>query len=460
MSAHAQPVPMTHDAGADALPWLAGADAEPLFCGPAPLRRDAFRARAQALAMRLPEAPAVINLCERRDHFILGFCAALLRGQTTLLPPARAPGVVADVARLHPGSYRLGDAASTLDCDIRVDLEIAGDSAVGMAGFSDVLAPTLPALVAFTSGSTGTPGAHAKTWGALVQTTAANLRALADLFGGDSASILATVPPQHMYGIEMSVLLPLLGPFSVHPGRPFWPQDIAAALAECAAPRLLVTAPVHLRALLQADVDVPPLAAIATATAPLPVELAAAAEDRFGCEVRELFGATETCVIAQRRTARDSAWRLFEDVVLHPHADGTRVERPALPQPVQLADLVEQVEVEGGRGFVLRGRLADVLEIAGKRASLADLTRNLQALAGVRDAAMLQLDPDAAGVRRLVAFIATDATLDDPAIIAALRERCDPVFLPRRIIRVERLPRNETGQLPRAALLALLGAAE
>ncbi len=73
-----------------------------------------------------------------------------------------------------------------------------------------------------------------------------------------------------------------------------------------------------------------------------------------------------------RATATEAAWRLYDDVCLNPQAQGTRVERPALPMPVWLADQLELVD--GGRGFMLRGRQADLLEIAGKRASLGDLT--------------------------------------------------------------------------------------
>lgn len=424
-----------------------------LLCGPAAQSRGDFLHRVQALAARLPDADAVINLCERRDHFIVGFCAALLRGQVTLLPPSRAAGVVEDVAMRHPGSYRLGDAGSALPCDVRVD-EMSLDANDAASPINLHITAGRVAMIGFTSGSTGAPSAHPKTWGALLHSNAANLHALADLFDGEAASIVATVPPQHMYGMEMTVLLPLLGPFAVHPGRPFFPDDIARALAESPAPRLLVTTPVHLRALLEADVALPPLRAIVTATAPLPAALAAKAETRLDCEVRELFGATETCVIAQRRSAHEERWRLYNDVRLHPQPDGTRVERPSLPAPVLLADLVELVD--GGRGFSLRGRQADLLEIAGKRASLGDLTRRLQAIDGVRDAAMLQLDADDAGVRRLVAIIAADAALGDADILQALRANADPVFLPRRIIRVDSLPRNDTGKLPRDALLALL----
>ncbi len=443
---------MPIDAG---LSLITGRAADPLFCSATPLTRGEFLQRVRTLAARLPDAPYAINLCERRDHFIIGFCAALLRGQVTLLPPSRAAGVVEDVAMRHSGSYRLGDAGAALPCDVRVD-DLSPDPT--MRDASNDIDTRIPAdrlaMIGFTSGSTGAPSANPKTWGALVQTNAANLHALAALFDGQSASIVATVPPQHMYGIEMSVLMPLLGPFAVHPGRPFFPHDIARTLTEVRGPRLLVTTPVHLRALLEADVDLPPLAAIVTATAPLPVDLATRAETRFACEVHELFGATETCVIAQRRTSREDIWHLFEHVHLHPQPDGTRVERPSLPAPVLLADLVELVD--DGRGFLLRGRQADLLEIAGKRASLGDLTRRLQSIDGVRDAAMLQADTDAGGVRRLFAIVVADAALTDAQLLDALRQTTDPVFLPRRIIRVAALPRNDTGKLPRDALLALI----
>ena len=43
-------------------------------------------------------------------------------------------------------------------------------------------------------------------------------------------------------------------------------------------------------------------------------------------------------------------------------------------------------------------------------------------------------------------------------VLGALRQLVDPAFLPRAIHFVPRLPRNETGKLPRADLMALLRA--
>jgi len=314
------------------------------------------------------------------------------------------------------------------------------------------------ALVAigFTSGSTGQPRPNPKTWASFHASTAQNLLALEDLLGRDGAAstaVIATVPPQHMYGMELSVLLPLLGPVAVHATRPFFPADVVRALCDAPTPPLLVTTPVHLRALLESGVVLPPLAGIVCATAPLPAAVALAAEQRFGCEVRELFGSTETCVIARRRTAHDVAWTPLPGVRVTPQPDGTVVSAPHLADPVVLADLVE-VHADGR--FELRGRNADLLDIAGKRASLGDLTRKLLAVPGVLDGVVFQLeDADAAGVRRIAA-LAVAPTLEPAAIVAALRDQVDPVFLPRRLRCVPALPRNDTGKLPRQALLDLL----
>ncbi len=48
-------------------------------------------------------------------------------------------------------------------------------------------------------------------------------------------------------------------------------------------------------------------------------------------------------------------------------------------------------------------------------------------------------------------------TLTSDAILAALRERIDPAFLPRPLRLVDKLPRNTLGKLPRDAVAQLVG---
>jgi acyl-coenzyme A synthetase/AMP-(fatty) acid ligase len=403
---------------------------------------SAFLDEARALAARLDAGEFVVNLCEDRHRFLTGFCAAALRGKATLLPPSRAPDVVAEVRRRYPSNQVLDDAAVAA---------VPADAAIADA--VPRIAPDMLAAIGFTSGSTGMPQANPKTWGAFATSTAQNLAALRDLWPADAqAQIVATVPPQHMYGMELSVLLPLLGGAAVHEARPFFPADVARALVDATGTRVLVTTPVHLRALVNSGVALPPLAGIVSATAPLPAELAMEAEARFGCEVRELFGSTETCVIARRRTARETAWTPLPGVRVVALGDATEVHAAHLPAPVQLAD---RMEVDGDGRFLLCGRQADLLEIAGKRASLGDLTRRLLEIPGVEDGCVFQLDAAPGGIARLAA-LAVAPTRSEAEILEALRAGVDPAFLPRPLRKVAALPRNETGKLPRAELLELL----
>ncbi len=447
---------------------------QPLACGDGartiafdangPIALDTFLAHVRGFAAQLPEVGHAINLCEDRYRFLVAFCAVALRGQITLLPPSRTRAAIDEVRALHPGSYCIGDGehcgcahAELAPLPHYVQMP---DVLPCRDGARPQVEAAAVAVVGFTSGSTGTPKPNSKTWHSFRTSSAQNLAALAGLWSPQDATlhVVATVPPQHMYGVEMSVLLPLLGNVAVHGRRPFFPQDVAQTLAEAPAPRLLVTTPVHLRALVESGIALPPLQGIVTSTAPLPQALAAMAEARFGCEVREVFGSTETCVIARRRTAIEAAWTPLPGVWLAPQPDGTLVHAAHLAQPVLLADLLEFVDNDrdGAGRFLLRGRQSDLLEIAGKRASLGDLTRRLLAIDGVRDGVMFQLDDaDGNGVHRIAALVVAPGVADAD-ILAALRGSIDPVFLPRRLQRVDALPRNDAGKLPRAALLRLL----
>ena len=302
------------------------------------------------------------------------------------------------------------------------------------------------AAVVFTSGSTGTPVAHEKRWGALVDRT----RSGAEAFGLTGGTIVGTVPPQHMYGFETTVLMPLHAPVASWCGPVFYPADIEAALRACPGPRVLVTTPLQLRALVQGR---PALAidACISATAPLEPTLAAEAESAWGAPVLEIFGATECGSIAHRRTTAGPLWTCYPRVKLAIDDDGTVVRAPHA-DPVALADVLEPAH----GGFRLLGRRTDVVKLAGRRASLAGLNRALTGVDGVDDGAFVVPDDTGSeGAARLVAIVVAPARAT-PAILADLRRVIDPVFLPRRVIRVDAMPRDTLGKLPRQALLDLL----
>jgi acyl-coenzyme A synthetase/AMP-(fatty) acid ligase len=386
----------------------------------------------------------VINLCTDRYAFLAGLAAALSGRKTTLLPPSRVPAIVAETASAY-------DPCSVIDDTLVESLFASG------TGGAALLAPAgdFAALIGHTSGSTGAPAAHLKNWSSLRASTALNAAAIRRELAPRAGQpwIVATVPSQHMYGMEMAALLPLLGGFSIHAGQPLFPADVARALGEVPEPRVLVTTPVHLRSLLESGADFPAIAVVVSATAPLSRELAQAAEARLGVTLLEMFGSTETCVIATRRTAIEEAWRPHPGIGLTPSSGGTVVTAPWFSQPTPLQDVLE---LDAGGRFTVVGRNSDLVEVAGKRASIADLTRRVLGLPGVVDAYVLQADtPDAMGVRRVAALVVAPGLVPG-AVLEMLRPLVDPAFLPRPLVMVDTLPRNPVGKVPRNEALQML----
>lgn len=411
----------------------------------APVLLAELQRHAAAVAAQLPkQAAAMINLCEDRYHFLVAYAAALSVGHTVLLPSSRAQQVVADVENTNPGSYRIDDAG--------VEAALAGPS-VGVVNTH--IPADMTVMIGHTSGSTGQPKTFPKLWRSVTGSNACNADAIRAAIPDRDAFVwvLATVPPQHMYGMELSVLLPLIGDMAVHAGRPLFPADIAAALAELPRPRVLVSTPVHLRAIVDSDQEFPPVDVIISATAPLDQPLAAAVIAKLGGELVEMFGSTETCVFASRLTAREEQWRMYEGLRLEPRTDGTLVHAPWFVEPVLLQDIVELLP---GNRFVVRGRSSDMIEVAGKRASLSDITRRLLAIEGVHEAAVFQPDSDAVGTIRRVAALVVAPTLTARDVLDRLATGVDSAFLPRPLVIVDKLPRNELGKLPRENLLRAL----
>ena len=421
--------------------------------GPVTVRQ--FLADARAVAHALAPGQGVFNLCEDRYHFAVLFAACLIAGKTSLQPASHSVETLERLGREHPGSFGVVDGAfdaGVLPCFRFPDL-LGQPVALG-----DCM-PTVEAervvAILFTSGSTGLPQPHAKTWGRLVQNGRAEAAGLGLL--GRPHVLVGTVPAQHSYGFESTFLLALHGGCSFWSGKPFYPQDVADALATVPRPRMLVTTPFHLAALLGSNLDWPPLDLCLSATAPLDAALAACAEARGKAPVHEIYGSTESGQLACRRTTDGPRWQLLPGVQLEQTHDTTCASEGHVEGRVPLSDIIE---LQGVRQFLLHGRHADLINIAGKRSSLAYLNHQLCAIEGVQDGAFfLPEAADAAGdpshgITRLTAFVVAPGVARD-VLQRALRQRLDRVFLPRPLVLMDALPRNSTGKLPRTALQAL-----
>jgi acyl-coenzyme A synthetase/AMP-(fatty) acid ligase len=415
-----------------------------------PIPHHRFLSDVAALADLLPEKSTVMNLAEDRYRFLVGFAAALVRGQTTLLPPSRAAGALSKIAREYDAGYCLVDGTERVEHIPSYQIPMAA-----AYSFSNEKAPLIPidhpALVAFTSGSTGNPHPHSKTWGSLI----AIARATGTRFGLKTPTritIVATVPHRHMYGLEASMMLPLQHGMAFQVKRPLFPEDVRSALTDVPSPRMLVTTPLHIRACVTAGVRLPPLECILSATAPLPHSLAQQAETMFQTRVHEMYGFTEAGAVATRRTVAENTWKVLDGVTLHQGSDGCSLRAPYLPGPIRFPD---RVSLQGSQRFVLHGRGTDLVKIAGRRGSISDLNQKLSEIEGVQDGVFVLPDETGSTVTRLTAFVVAPGKAVEH-ILSALRTVIDPVFLPRPLHLVPNLPRNDTGKLTREALIGLL----
>jgi acyl-coenzyme A synthetase/AMP-(fatty) acid ligase len=428
--------------------------------GTRPVTRTGFVEDVLAVSRRLPQHAHVINICNDSYCFLVGFAAAVARGQVTLMPPSRVPGVVVALAGDYPDCYLLVDTNTADGALPQFRISVDPPDSPGPAHARmpaheiPLINPEQLAAVLFTSGSTGKAVPNPKRWGSLIRGATATAQAM--LAGASHVNVVTTVPPQHMYGFETTMLLPLLGLCSLQCERPLFPEDVRRTLATTPPPRFLITTPVHLRTFVEFSGDMPAVAGIVCATAPLSPQLAEASERKFGAPLTEVFGSTETGVTATRRTANDEPWKLIDLFEIEARHDGTVVRARHFAGDVLLQDVVK---TEGPRHFRLIGRSSDLINIAGKRASLGDLNAKLLALDGVRDGVIFMPDADAADesdgtVRRTAALVVAPGMTRE-SILSALRQVIDPAFLPRPLLLVDALPRSETSKLPRAALLDL-----
>jgi len=447
------------------------------------ITRDRYLRDVAYVAQQLPTGQFVLNMCQDRYLFLVAFASVLVAGKTNLLPPNRCDSVVRDIMNDYAGSYYLCDdnlsddsfdsvsnsssVVSNVKSSVikKLDNPLTRYHQIRLPSQNDAGQISIPqiasdflAAITFTSGSTGRPQPNEKYWGALV-TGVEMARARFYSNSDDVVSIIATVPPQHMYGLETSVMMTLLTGSAVYSGATFFPEDIREAIEKMPAPRILITTPIHLKTCNQILTDMPEIKTIISATAPLATHVAAEAEEKFKSPVMEIFGCTETGSIASRHTLEGDLWLLYDGFKI------SQQDRVAYISGAYLAGLVplaDRVEIKADNRFKIIGRSTDMVNIAGKRGSIADLNQKLLEIEGIEDGvfylpeAQVGTGNNAMNTRmeRLVAFVVAPE-LDEKSIMTSLSTLMDPVFLPRPLYKVNSLPRTQSSKLSRSCLTEL-----
>jgi acyl-coenzyme A synthetase/AMP-(fatty) acid ligase len=405
------------------------------------ITHEKFMSDVLLIAANLKKHSYAINLCEDRYLFALGFVACMQQKQICLMPASRAEKEIETLEEDYEDTHRIDDALieSLLACEPSNEISFP----------SEISSEQLVAIV-FTSGSSGKPKANLKHWGTLVD-SAQRVATQLNFNNPTQYTIIATVPPQHMYGFETTIIFPLVTGVCVHNSKPFFPDDIRQTINLVTSPVILVTTPIHLRACTQTHLEWPSIDFALCATAPLSAQLAEEAEQQLQATVHEFYGCSEAGVIATRTTTQNSDWTLLPEYKFSEKLTGVCLITPLTNEEILLPDQIEKID---SQHFRLLGRQSDLVKIAGKRGSLNDLKIKLCAMDGVNDAVFFMPDENPDEKARLAAFVvAPNLTLKE--INSFFSQQVDHAFVPRPLILVEKIPYNETGKLPRKNLINL-----
>jgi len=407
--------------------------------------RERVAGIAAVLAAR--KGAAAVIACQRASNFLAALLALWHLRREALVPASLQPEAVASLSTKNIPILR--------DEDVEA---VKGEAAL------DLPSATECRLALYTSGSSGAPKRIDKTL-AQLDREVKNLHALwGEALAG--ASVLATVPHFHIYGLLFRLLWPLAAGRPAEDATSADPQELAR-LAQQRGAYVLVSTPAHLARFpeLLAPADWPRPRIVFSSGAPLAAPTAALYRGAFGAAPVEVFGSTETGGVAWRQrdgSAQEDAWTPFPGIGVRLDRDGALlIDSPYLEargwRMEDAATLLPQ-----GR-FLLGGRLDRVVKIEGKRLSLPELEQRLQAHAWVAAACAVPLPaPRRLGVV-IVPSPAGAAALEREgrrAVREALRRHLaaalDPTLLPRRFRFVAELPVGERGKVALKALQELL----
>ena len=456
------------------------------------VRTDAI---AAGLAGLVPGGSAIGLLSRNHRGFVEGYLASAKLGvPVVLLNTGFAPPQLGEVAEregvgliLHDLATAAVVAAGTPDLPaVAVDGPVTDPASLAAmalrhAGQKPGRPNSFAQPVLLTSGTTGTPR------GARRQRLPRDPRLFIGLLGaipyraGDV--MVCPAPLFHAWGFSQMMLAAALGSTLVL--RPeFDPLETLADI-ETNDATVLALVPVMLQRILALDAELADkyhhgsLRVVASSGSALPGRVASEWMARFGDNLYNLYGSTEVGQAtvagpADLHSAPGSAGRVLPGVTIRIlDDDGRRVRageigRIFVGNPARFDGytgggskaVLDGLMATGDRGHLdERGRLHvggrddDMIVSGGENVFPREVEDLLIGHPGILDAAVVGVQ-DAAFGQRLAAFVvlAPASTLDASTVRALVRDRLARHKVPRDVVIVDELPRNQTGKVQRREL--------
>lgn len=399
--------------------------------------------------------PSICIASDNKSTILASIVASLCGGPSLIIPFSLAPPVISEACAFFGTACVLSDRPLALPPG-RENLVLKNDSAPSSLPALFSREVHQPFLWLFTGGSTGRPKVWSKTPLNLVG-EAIYLRDTFKLKAGDT--IVAAVPPYHIYGLLFSVLLPWVSQARVVNQVPFYPQEIRSALQQYRG-SVLIGSPAHYQALAQVPLESPSLKIAFSSGGFLDPDHGIGFFRRNRVGIVEAYGSTETGGVATRRYAEgQKTWTPFALLQVK-----VAEERLLVASPFLSPDLPKErngffktgdraVESPDGT-FTLLGRADDIVKIGGNRIDIVEIEQKLKGLAEIDDAFVFAL-PVAEGRENEIAALIV-SSLENSELRSLLASVLSALEMPRRLKKVERIPVSAAGKRDRQAALALL----
>jgi acyl-CoA synthetase (AMP-forming)/AMP-acid ligase II len=328
------------------------------------------------------------------------------------------------------------------------------------------LPPREPELLQLTSGSTGEPRVARQP----LRNVLAGGRLYRELFGlTHRDTVLATVPLAHSFGLVGGLFAALVSGATLCPLTRFDPRRALDGLDSATV--LLGTPLVYqlLAPLLRTRPAYPRLRTVLSSGGPLRPDIAAGVADSLGRGVRQIYGSTETGLVACGPETTDPA---PEGSVGHPApgvevrvepADGRLLVRTStmftgyLGGPDRTGDgfydTGDVARVDGAGRLVLTGRKSTFVNVGGRKVNPRRIERILAGHPGVREAFVY--GDSRTGEEEIVAAVVLVPGTRVEDVVAFCRSRgLMPFEVPHRVDVWDALPRNGMGKVERLKVAA------
>ncbi len=398
-----------------------------------------------------PDNEPVCLAAEDKAVMAAALLAALAGGPLLLLPFAFSGRALVEMQRDCRYSLAIADGAREFPPGVRMVLpRSGGPSARLVINDLDLQAPLLRL---FTGGSTGAPVSWLKSAGNLF----GEALYLAERYRINHNDLLvATVSPYHIYGLLLSVLVPLVSGAAVLADAPSFPVEIRSAVRDTGA-TILAAVPAHYRVLRGGAMGGDRLRLAFSSAGMLDEGDNADFCRQNKVEIVEVYGSTETGGIATRNRARGESgfypfapvdWRVGNEKLLVRSAfistDAARDENGYFA-------IADRVEPGPDNSFFLRGRADTITKVGGKRVDLDEVRDKIKSRSGVEDCVVISLAAPG-GRENMIAALVQGREIRPGELRQDLAALLESYAMPRLLRTTEKIPLTANGKYDTAAI--------